>query len=64
MRSLAITEEQLGADHPSIASSLYNLAVLYHQTERSATALTLIQRAIQIYEHAIGVEHLTIAVFS
>ena len=59
LRSLEIRERQLGADHPDVASSLFNLAVLYHNTQRHPEALKSIQHAIQIYEQKLGAEHPT-----
>jgi Tetratricopeptide repeat len=38
LRSLAIREEQLGANHPSTATSLNNLAGLYESTGRYSEA--------------------------
>jgi hypothetical protein len=57
VRSLSIKERQLGVDHPDVATSLLNLAVLYHNTQRHPEALQSIQRAIQIYEQKLGTEH-------
>jgi tetratricopeptide (TPR) repeat protein len=54
-----IREQQLGADHPDVANSLFNLADLYHNTQRHPEALQSIQRAIQIYEQKLGTEHPT-----
>ncbi len=57
LRSLEIRKRQLGADHPDVASSLFNLAVLYHHMQRHSEAMTLIQRAIQIYQQTLGSDH-------
>jgi len=57
VRSLEIRERQLGSDHPDVANSLFNLAALYHNTQRYPQALQSIQRAIQIYEQKLGTEH-------
>ncbi len=59
VRSLAITEQQLGADHPDTADSLFNLAALYYNTQRYPQALSAIQRAVQIYHHTLGAHHPT-----
>ena len=59
-RSLSIQEQQLGADHPNTAGSLFNMAALYYQLERYSQALPLIQRAIQIYEQTLNPDHPTI----
>ena len=58
-RSLSICKEQLGANHPDTADSLFNLAVLYHQTQRPTDALTTLQRAIKIYRQKLGNDHPT-----
>ncbi|MCP9462669.1 MAG: tetratricopeptide repeat protein, partial [Nitrospira sp.] len=47
-RSLAIWEKTLGPDHPDVATSLENLAVLYRATQRSSEAQPLEQRAAKI----------------
>ncbi len=44
----AIKEKALGPDHPSVATSLENLAVLYRATERDEEAKTLEKRAARI----------------
>jgi tetratricopeptide (TPR) repeat protein len=43
-RALAIREKALGPDHPDVAISLENLAVLYEQTGRTEEANKLRQR--------------------
>ena len=48
-RALAIDEAKLGADHPTVASRLNNLAVLLRATNRLAEAEPLIGRAVVIY---------------
>ena len=52
-RSLAIREKALGLDHPAIAGSLNNLAVLYRSLGRYAEAEPLYQRALAIWENAL-----------
>ena len=46
--SLAIREKALGPDHPSVATSLENLAALYRATERDKEALELEKNAERI----------------
>jgi tetratricopeptide (TPR) repeat protein len=58
---LGITEKSNGAEHPSIAGSLNNLAALYKETGDYATAEPLYQRALVIREKALGPEHPDIA---
>jgi Tetratricopeptide repeat len=57
VRSLAISEEQLGANHPSTATSLNNLAGLYESTGRYLEAEPLYVRSLQIAESTLGVDH-------
>ena len=47
-RALAIREQALGPHHPSVATSLNGLAVLYRATERDTEAEVLEQRAARI----------------
>ena len=47
-RSLAILEKALGPDHPSVATSLENLAALYRATKRVTEAEKLEVRAKRI----------------
>ncbi|OYQ64010.1 hypothetical protein B9G53_13750 [Pseudanabaena sp. SR411] len=57
MRSLSILERQLGADHPSVAASLNNLALLYEAQGKYSEAEPLYLRAIQIFKKALGSGH-------
>jgi len=54
IRALEIRKEVLGADHPSTATSLNNLALLYHNQGRYKEAEPLYKRAIEICEKALG----------
>jgi len=56
-RALAITEGQLGADHPDTAASLNNLAFLYYSMGRYGEAEPLYQRALAIREAQLGADH-------
>ena len=47
-RSLAIVEKALGPDHPDVAASLNNLAVLYQHQGRYADAEPLYKRSLAI----------------
>ena len=49
-QALAIREEYLRSDHPAIAQSLNNLALLYNYMERYEEAESLHKRALSIYE--------------
>jgi tetratricopeptide (TPR) repeat protein len=54
-------EQQLRADHPSIATSLNNLAKLYHDQGQYSEAEPLFVRAIEIREQQLGAEHPDVA---
>ncbi len=58
---MAIVEKALGPEHPDVANSLNNLAVLYHAQERNAEAEPLFQRSLAILEKALGPEHPDVA---
>ena len=60
-RSLAIREKALGPDHPDVAGSLNNLAVLYHDQGRYAEAEPLYKRSLAIEEKALGPDHPDVA---
>jgi tetratricopeptide (TPR) repeat protein len=57
LQSLAVREQQLGADHPDVANSLNNLAYLYQVQGRYGEAEPLLLRALQIYETYLGSDH-------
>src|SRR5207248_418665 len=56
-RALRIREQQLGPEHPDVAASLHNLAILYHQQGKYREAEPLYQRALRIREQQLGPEH-------
>ncbi|WP_148288136.1 tetratricopeptide repeat protein [Prochlorothrix hollandica] len=56
-RSLAIREQELGANDPSTATSLNNLALLYQSMGRYEEALPLFQRAVEIATQTLGPDH-------
>ncbi|NTW55105.1 MAG: toll/interleukin-1 receptor domain-containing protein [Chlorobaculum sp.] len=56
-RSLKICEEQLGGEHPNVASSLNNLAALLDDQGKYAEAEPLYRRALKIDEKALGTDH-------
>ncbi len=60
-RALAIREKALGPEHPNVATSLNNLAVLYHTQGRYTEAEPLYQRALAIHERVLGPEHPNVA---
>jgi tetratricopeptide (TPR) repeat protein len=61
LRSLAISENQLGGKHPDTATSLNNLASLYKSTGRYLEAETLFVRSLAISEEQLGANHLSTA---
>ena len=60
-RSLAIQEKALGPNHPDVAMSLNNLAVLYGDQGRYADAEPLYKRSLAIKEKALGPDHPDVA---
>jgi CHAT domain-containing protein len=60
-RILAIREKALGPEHPDVALSLSNLALLYGTTGQYAKAEPLYQRSLAIYEKALGPAHPSVA---
>ena len=52
-RALDIREKALGPEHPDVADSLNNLAVLYHDQGKYGEAEPLYQRALAIDEKAL-----------
>ena len=57
VRALAIREQYLEAEHPDIAMSLNNLALLYGHQGKYEHAEPLYQRALSIVEQRLGTEH-------
>ena len=55
--SLAINEQQLGAEHPDTAGSLNNLALLYYAMGRYQSAEPLYLRALEIWFNRLGENH-------
>lgn len=56
-RALAIDEQRLGPEHPSVAIRLSNLAALLQHTDRITEAEPLMRRALAIDENSFGPEH-------
>jgi len=56
-RSLAISEKILGMEHPDIANSLNNLAVLYKSQGKYDEAESLYKRSLAIKEKVMSAEH-------
>ncbi len=60
--ALAVQERILGAEHPSVAASLDNMANVLEAQERYQEALKLYQRSLLIQERVYGVTHLKTAI--
>src|SRR5271170_4748983 len=58
---LAAREKALGPDHPDVAQSLNNLALLYSSQARYADAEPLVKRSIAILEKTSGPNHPNVA---
>jgi tetratricopeptide (TPR) repeat protein len=56
-KALTISEQELGANHPSTATSLNNLAGLYESIGRYAEAEPLYVRSLAIREQELGANH-------
>ena len=56
-----IAERDLGPEHPSVATSLNNLALLYLAQGQYAAAEPLYKRSLAILEKALGPEHPNVA---
>jgi tetratricopeptide (TPR) repeat protein len=62
VQSLEIMERQLGADHPSVATNLNNLAGLYYSQGRHSEAEPLLVQSLEIRERQLGVDHPDVAI--
>ena len=60
-RVLAIFEKALGPNHPNVAQSLNNLALLHKMQGDYAKAEPLYQRALAVYEKSLGPDHPDVA---
>jgi CHAT domain-containing protein/Tfp pilus assembly protein PilF len=58
---LRVAEATFGPEHPNVATSLNNLALLYDEQGKYAEAEPLYQRALRIYEKALGLKHRNVA---
>jgi len=59
--ALSIRREQLGDEHPNVATSLNNLAELYRLQGRSSEAESLFQESLLINRRQFGNRHLAVA---
>ncbi len=58
---LELSEREFGPDHPTTATMLNNLAVLYKSQDRYEAAEPLYERALAIREKALGPDHPDVA---
>ncbi|MBD2342721.1 tetratricopeptide repeat protein [Anabaena subtropica] len=58
---LEITKKHLGEEHPSVATSLNNLASLYKSQGKYSKAEPLYIQALALYRKLLGEEHLDVA---
>jgi tetratricopeptide (TPR) repeat protein len=58
---LKASESRLGADHPSVATSLNNLASLYESQGKYSEAEPLYLRSLSILERQLGADHPNVA---
>jgi len=57
LKALKLLEKAKGLDHPDVATSLFNLGIIYEYMGDYIKAIELHQRALIIREKAFGVEH-------
>jgi len=60
-RSLAVREKALGPDHPDVAASLNDLAILKRETGQYLEAQSFFERALAIREKVLGLVHADVA---
>jgi tetratricopeptide (TPR) repeat protein len=59
--ALKVAEETFGSEHPNMAFSLSNLAILYQEQGKYVEAELLYKRALAISEKALGKDHPDVA---
>ena len=59
--ALALREKILGLEHPEVATSLHNLALLYEAQGRYSEAEPLYQQALALRERVLGTDHPDVA---
>jgi tetratricopeptide (TPR) repeat protein len=59
--ALTIREKTLGENHPAVAATLNNLAVLYGKRGKYKDAEPLCKRALEIREKVLGKDHPDVA---
>ncbi len=61
-RALALREQTMGPDHPDVAASLNDMAIMYLRTSEPDKALANYERALAIWQNALGPEHPDVAI--
>jgi tetratricopeptide (TPR) repeat protein len=61
LEALELRKRLLGDAHPSVASSLNSLALLYNSQGRYAEAEPLLQQALELRKRLLGEEHPSVA---
>ena len=62
LRALHIWEQQVGPEHPHVATLLTNLGILYREQGKYAEAEPLCQQALSIWEQQVDPDHAQIVV--
>ncbi|MCH7947915.1 MAG: tetratricopeptide repeat-containing protein, partial [candidate division Zixibacteria bacterium] len=60
-KALKVAEKNVSSDHPDVAKSLNNLALLYSDQGQYAQAEPLYNRSLAIFEKALGPDHPDVA---
>jgi tetratricopeptide (TPR) repeat protein len=60
-KALDVAEKAVGPNHPNVATSLNNLALLYNAQGQYAQAEPLYKRSLAIMEKALGPDHPNVA---
>ena len=60
-RAVELAEKQFGPEHPDVATSLNNIALIYQAQGRYAEAEPLLKRSLAIREKTLGPEHPDVA---
>jgi len=60
-KTIEVAEQNVGPDHPSVATSLNNLAEIYRTQGDYAKAEPLYKRSLSIKEKALGPDHPSVA---
>ncbi len=60
-KALQVAEQNVGPNHPAVATSLNNLAGLYDTQGQYAQAEPLYKRSLAIWEKALGPDHPNVA---